>query len=157
MASAGTPVIPSAYSRVNDSTWALNSLYPDVECSTNLVFVRPAWMISRARALARAISDPVSIPSQTSAHSADSLRRGSTVYIFAPLRIPLARWWKKMGCVLRALEPHRMMRSVVSISSYADVPPPAPSTAARPATEGACQVRLQLSTLLVWNTVRANF
>lgn len=44
-----------------------------------------------------------------------------------------------------------------STSSYELVPPPAPKTAARPATEGACQVRLQLSMLLVPSTVRANF
>jgi len=37
------------------------------------------------------------------------------------------------------------------------VPPPAPKTAARPATLGACQVRLQLSTLLQPMTARANF
>ena len=37
------------------------------------------------------------------------------------------------------------------------VPPPAPKTAARPATLGACQVRLQLSMLLVPMTERTNF
>jgi len=62
-----------------------------------------------------------------------------------------------MGWALRAFEPHRTIRSVISISLYEEVPPPAPSTAARPATDGACQVRLQLSTLLVPRTVRANF
>jgi hypothetical protein len=62
------------------------------------------------------MSEPTSIPSQVSAHSADSERRGSTVYIFAPLRMPFVMWWKKIGWALRAFEPHRMMRSVVSIS-----------------------------------------
>jgi hypothetical protein len=37
------------------------------------------------------------------------------------------------------------------------VPPPAPKTVARPATLGACQVRLQLSMLLLPRTVRENF
>src|SRR4249919_2501749 len=49
------------------------------------------------------------------------------------------------------------MRSVFSISSYELVPPPAPNTVARPTTEGACQVRLQLSMLLLRRTVRMNF
>ncbi len=48
-------------------------------------------------------------------------------------------------------------QSVVSISSYEEVPPPAPSTAARPATEGACQVRLQESMLFDPNATRENF
>jgi hypothetical protein len=55
------------------------------------------------------------------------------------------------------LEPHRTIRSVFSISSYELVPPPAPRTVVRPTTLGACQVRLQLSTLLLPMTARANF
>ena len=50
-----------------------------------------------------------------------------------------------------------MMRSVSSISLYDEVPPPAPKTVVRPTTDGACQVRLQLSTLLLPMTERANF
>ncbi len=46
---------------------------------------------------------------------------------------------------------------MVSISSYEQVPPPSPKTAARPATEGACQVRLQESILLEPIAKRANF
>jgi len=49
------------------------------------------------------------------------------------------------------------MRSVFSISSYELVPPPAPNTVARPTTLGACQVRLQLSMLLLPRTWRMNF
>ena len=37
------------------------------------------------------------------------------------------------------------------------MPPPAPKTVARPATLGACQVRLQLSMLLLPRTARENF
>src|SRR6266850_3245796 len=62
-----------------------------------------------------------------------------------------------MGWVSRAFEPHRMMRSVSSASRYDEVPPPAPNTVARPATLGACQVRLQLSMLLLCMTARVNF
>src|SRR5207244_1145958 len=62
-----------------------------------------------------------------------------------------------MGCVSLALEPQRMIRSVSSTSLYEEVPPPAPNTVARPTTLGACQVRLQLSMLLVPRARRANF
>ena len=50
-----------------------------------------------------------------------------------------------------------MITSVSSISRYEFVPPPTPNTVARPATLGACQVRLQLSMLLLPITTRANF
>ena len=69
----------------------------------------------------------------------------------------LRTWWKKIGCVSRALLPHRTIRSVSSTSRYELVPPPAPNTVARPATLGACQVRLQLSMLLLPRTARLNF
>ena len=114
-------------------------------------------MISRPTAFARAMSDPTSRPSQTSAHSAELVRRGSTAYRRAPLCTPLRRWWKKIGCVSRALLPQSTIRSVSSASRYELVPPPAPNTVARPATEGACQVRLQLSMLLLPRTTRENF
>src|SRR6185503_2898232 len=94
---------------------------------------------------------------QTSAHSADDVRRGSTAISRAPRRTPRRRWWKKIGCVSRALLPHRTIRSVSSTSRYEFVPPPAPNTVARPATLGACHVRLQLSMLLLPRIVRLNF
>jgi hypothetical protein len=75
----------------------------------------------------------------------------------APLRMPFSRWWKKIGCVSRALLPHRSTTSVSSTSRYELVHPPAPNTVARPATEGACQVLLQLSMLLLPNTTRESF
>ena len=85
------------------------------------------------------------------------VRRGSTAYSRAPLWTPRRRWWKKIGCVSRALLPQSTIRSVSSASRYELVPPPAPNTVARPATEGACQVRLQLSMLLLPRTCRENF
>src|SRR5256714_3133451 len=114
-------------------------------------------MISRPTAFARAMSEPTSRPSQTSAHSAELVLRGSTAYSRAPLRTPRRRWWKKIGCVSRALLPQRTIRSVSSASRYELVPPPAPNTVARPATDGACQVRLQLSMLLLPRTWRESF
>src|SRR6266576_3580198 len=114
-------------------------------------------MISRPTAFASAMSDPTSSPSQTSAHSAELVRRGSTAYSRAPFLTPRRRWWKKIGCVSRAFEPQSTIRSVSSASRYELVPPPAPNTVARPATEGACQVRLQLSMLLLPRTTLENF
>src|SRR5678815_1441861 len=60
-------------------------------------------------------------------------------------------------CASRAFDPHKKTKSVCSASSYELVLPPAPKIVVRPTTEGACQVRLQLSTLLLPKTCRANF
>src|SRR4029453_18268079 len=92
-----------------------------------------------------------------SPHWADDGRRGSIAIRRAPARPPFRRWWKKIGCVSRALLPHRRTTSVSSASRYELVPPPPPKTVASPATEGACQVRLQLSMLLLPRTVRDSF
>ena len=48
----------------------------------------PAWMISRAIVFESAMSEPTSMPSHTSPHSAEVVRRGSTTYNLAPLRMP---------------------------------------------------------------------
>ena len=74
-------------------------------------------MISRPIACASGMSVPTFRPSQLSAHSAVEVRRGSTAYIRAPLRMPRSTCWKKIGCAKRALEPHITMRSVCSTSS----------------------------------------
>ncbi len=157
MRSAGTPVSRSAYSRVYDSTFERYASKPSVAWPMNASCSRPAWMISRPTALARAMSLPTSSPSHVSAHSADDVRRGSMTISRAPLRMARRTWWKKIGCVSRAFEPQRTIRSVSSTSRYELVPPPAPKTVARPATDGACQVRLQLSMLLLPRTTRLNF
>ena len=114
-------------------------------------------MISRAIVLASATSVPTLSPSHMSAHAADVVRRGSTTYSFAPFWIPFSRWWNQIGCASRAFDPQRKTKSVCSASSYELVEPPAPRIVVRPTTEGACQVRLQLSMLLLPNTCRANF
>ena len=51
-----------------------------------------------------------------SAKRAVDVRRGSTTNSFAPRRMAWRTWWKKIGWVSRALEPHRTMTSVSSIS-----------------------------------------
>ena len=73
-------------------------------------------MISRPTAFASAMSEPMSGPSQRSAHSDVVVRRGSTTTSRAPLRIPASTWWKKIGCVSRAFEPQSTISSVSSTS-----------------------------------------
>ena len=73
-------------------------------------------MISRAMVFDSAMSVPTSRPAQTSAHWADEVRRGSIAMSRAPRRMPLSRWWKKIGCVSRAFDPHSRTQSVSSIS-----------------------------------------
>src|SRR5437588_7136326 len=114
-------------------------------------------MMTRAMALASAMSVPTLRPSQTSAHAAEVVRRGSTTCRLAPFWIPLRRWWNQIGWASRAFDPQRKTKSVCSASSYDDVEPPAPRMAVRPTTEGACQVRLHESTLLLPKTCRAIF
>ena len=88
MAAAGTPVICSAYSSVYGSTWALYSSKPCDEWAMKSLLCRSAAMISRPTALAIATSVPTFNPSQASANLADDVRRGSTLYIVAPLSSP---------------------------------------------------------------------
>ena len=73
-------------------------------------------MISRPMVLARAMSVPTSSPAQRSAQAADEVRRGSMAISLAPLCSPLSRWWKKIGWVSRAFDPHSRTQSVSSIS-----------------------------------------
>ena len=66
---------------------------------------RPASMISRATALASAMSEPTSRPSHTSAHSRRGRARGSIDVRAAPrCARPCSTWWKKIGCVSRAFD-----------------------------------------------------
>ena len=116
MTSAGTPVTRSPSSSVHGSTDARYSSKPVVERSMKRSLVSPAWMISRAIVLERAMSVPTSSPSHASAHRAELVRRGSTTNSRAPLCTALRTWWKKIGCVSRAFEPHRISRSVSSTS-----------------------------------------
>ena len=73
-------------------------------------------MISRATALASAMSVPTSRPSQRSAHCAVEVRRGSTTNSFAPRWTAFSTWWKKIGWASRAFEPQRTTTSVSSTS-----------------------------------------
>jgi hypothetical protein len=116
MSSFGTPVSRSARSsgyRATDSLYASKSTVARLR---NSPLTSPALMISLAIAFASEMSLPTWMPSQASAHCAVLDRRGSTVYIRAPLRMPFSTWWKKIGCASRAFEPHMTMRSASSAS-----------------------------------------
>ena len=116
MSSAATPVTASARSSVHSSADAMYSAKPDVARSTNAVLTSPAWMISRPTASASGMSVPTRRPSQRSAQAAVAVRRGSTTKIRAPRSRATSTWWKKIGCVSRAFEPHMTMTSEVSAS-----------------------------------------
>ncbi len=77
---------------------------------------RPSSRMQQATALASAMSEPTFTGTHPSAHSADEVRRGSITYSLAPRFTALSTWWKKIGCVSRALEPQRRMTSVSSTS-----------------------------------------
>ena len=123
----------------------------------NSVLTSPEWMISRAIAFASGMSVPTSSPSQRSAHCAEAVRRGSTTISFAPRLIALQHVVEEDRVRLarvRAPEDDQVRVSDLLVGAR---PPPAPNTVARPTTLGACQVRLQLSTLLECRTTRENF
>ncbi len=89
--SAFTVVNFSARSSVYGSTDARYASKPVVARSMNAVLHNPAAMISRPIAFARAMSDPTSSPSQTSANAAELVRRGSIAYIRAPRFCPFIK------------------------------------------------------------------
>ena len=88
MSSAGTPVSRSARSSGYSLTFRAYASKFTVARLMNSSLTSPAVMISLAIAFASEMSLPTWMPSQASAHCAVDERRGSTAYIFAPLRIP---------------------------------------------------------------------
>ena len=114
--SGAMPVTSAPRSSVQGSTDSRYSSKPLVARSMNVRFSRLASRISRATAFDSAMSEPTSIPSQWWAHFAELDRRGSITKSSAPFRTPFRRWWKKIGWVSRAFDPHRRMTSVSSIS-----------------------------------------
>ena len=123
----------------------------------NASFTRPAWMISRAMAFASEMSEPTSMPSHASAHCAVVVRRGSTAYM--PGAVPDALQHvveedRVRFARVRAPQDDQVGVFRLPVGAGAAT---APNTAARPTTLGACQVRLQLSMLLLPITARVNF
>ena len=49
-------------------------------------------------------------------HVLKAVHNGAKLYVLDPRRTALSTWWKKMGCVSRALLPQRKMTSVSSAS-----------------------------------------
>ena len=89
ISSFGTPESRSARSSGYLATVSLYASKSTVARRTNSSSTRPAWMISLPIAFARLMSEPTWMPSQASAHCAVVVRRGSTAYTLAPLRMPL--------------------------------------------------------------------
>ena len=91
------------------------------------------------------------------AHFVSSILRGSTTTSLAPFFA--ARFMRNdiTGCDSVVLEPVTSRKSEPASSSIEFDIAPLPTMTARPATVGACQVRLQLSMLLVPIATLANF
>ena len=85
------------------------------------------------------------------------MRRGSAVMSFAPLAMARLRRVAATGWHSVMLVPMQKITSGFSMSSSGFDIAPRPIVAARPATVGACQARLQLSMWFVPNPPRMNF
>jgi hypothetical protein len=117
MSSAGIPVISAGRARGvgldrrGEGGEALGGPVDEVR------FASPAWMISRAIACwrARCRCRPRG-PARRRRTSPTPCGGDRCSTWRAPLSMPLHRWWKKMGCASRALEPHSTMTSVSSTS-----------------------------------------
>ncbi len=89
--------------------------------------------------------------------AATSVRLGSITIKFVPFFAASLTFRPIIGCASVVFEPQISRRSVPTICSNGVVAAPLPSVASRPLTDGACQTRAQLSTLLVPMAARANF
>ena len=85
------------------------------------------------------------------------MRRGSATTSRAPFRTARLMRSAMTGWLSVVLVPSAKRKGASSNSAMELVIAPFVSVAASPATVGACQVRWQLSTLLVRITARANF
>ena len=157
MSAAGTPVISSARSGVNSCTNSRNSSKPSVCFAMNSRFSSPSRRITFAMALRSAVSVPMWSGRCRVAQRVSSIFRGSATMSFAPLRTASFTLIDRTGCVSVVLVPTAKISLASASSATLFVIAPRPTMTARPATEGACQVRAQLSTLLVPITARVNF
>ena len=89
--------------------------------------------------------------------SARGMRRGSATMSFAPRAIAFLIAVAATGWHSVMLVPMQKITSGFSMSASGFDMAPRPIVAARPATVGACQARLQLSIWLVPNPARMNF
>ena len=92
-----------------------------------------------------------------SALRASGIRRGSATISLAPRRMAFLRRVAATGCASVMFVPMQKMTSGSSMSRSGLLIAPRPSVAARPATVGLCQARLQLSTWFVAKPARMNF
>ena len=91
------------------------------------------------------------------AHFVSSIFRGSTTTSLAPFFTARFIRNEMTGCDSVVFEPVTSRKSEPASSSMEFDMAPLPTMTARPATVGACQVRLQLSMLFVPIATRANF
>ena len=101
------------------------------------------------------MSDRTSKPSQALAASAELVRRGSTRTGAPRCPRPLGGDGRRSDAS-RALGAQHDQVGLFSLAIWLGRPP-VPKTVARLATDGACQVRLQLSMLLLPRTIRESF
>ena len=96
-------------------------------------------------------------PGCCSAIAATSVRLGSMTMSSVPFLAASFTLRPIMGWASVVFEPQISRQSVPIICSKGVVAAPLPSVASRPLTDGACQTRAQLSTLLVPQAARASF
>ena len=145
MSAAGTSVMVEAHSGVNSTTCSRNCSKSAVRASIKSRSTRSSRTITCAMANSKATSEPTRMGRYRSAISARSVLRGSATIILAPrlraflMRVAATGWHSVM------LVPMQKIRSGLSMSAKGFDMAPRPMVAARPATVGACQARLQLS------------
>ena len=114
-------------------------------------------MITWAMAFKTGMSVPIRSCTCLLAQCVNSIFRGSITTRLAPLRTAFFMRSDMTGCASVVLDPITRSMSAPAISSIELLIAPLPTMTARPATVGECQVREQLSILLVPSATRANF
>ena len=151
MSSGSHSQISDAHSGVYSSTCFRKSSPWAVRAPTNSSFTSPSRAMTCAIASSRDTSEPTRMGRCTSAISASPIRRGSATIIFAPRASACLRRVAATGWHSVMLVPMQKITSGLSMSARGFDIAPLPIVAARPATVGACQARLQLSMWFVPN------
>ena len=145
MRAASTSQMGAAHSGVNSLMCSINSSDPEVLSLMKESSVSPSLEMTCAMARRRATSEPTLIRRWRSAILARRVSLGSTTIILAPLDTAFLSLVAATGWHSVMLVPMANITSGCSISASGLLMAPLPMVAARPATVGACQLRLQLS------------
>ena len=117
MTAAGTPVSASPRSSVHGCTDAQYLFEAARRVLDELAIGQPGVDdLARDRVRERDVAADVEARPTGRPTGRTMVRRGSIAISRAPRRIPFSRWWKKIGCVSRAFDPHSRTQSVSSIS-----------------------------------------